>query len=68
MKAKIIQNENVQTIMIPNNFNLSASEYIIQKCGECLFLTPSDDPWVVLKHVIGNIEEDLSFDRCQPSL
>ena len=68
MKAKVFQSGNSQAIRIPKEFQTTESEYIIRKCGECIFLIPSNDPWALLKQVIGNIDEEISFDRDQPGL
>ena len=66
--AKVFQSGNSQAIRIPKEMHTTESEYIIRKIGSCYFLIPVDDPWALLRQCIGQADEDLSFDRCQPSL
>ncbi len=66
--AKVFKSGNSQAIRIPKEFQTSEKEYIIRKSGRCLFLIPSDDSWALLKQSIGQVSEDISFDRDQPLL
>ena len=66
--AKVFQSGNSQAIRIPKEMQTSEKEFIIRKSGNCLFLLPTDDPWALLRQAIGQSEEDMSFDRDQPTL
>ena len=66
--AKVFQSGNSQAIRIPKELQTSEKEFIIRKSGNCYFLIPIDDPWALLRQCIGQVEEDIEFDRNQPLL
>ena len=66
--AKVFQCGNSQAILIPKDLQISEKEFVIRKSGNCLFLLPLDDPLALLRQVLGNSEEDMSFDRDQPMI
>ena len=66
--AKVFQSGNSQAIRLPKEFRTEEKEYVIHKFGNCIYLVPVDDPWALLKQTIGNIDEDLLFDREQPMI
>ena len=68
LKAKVFQSGNSQAIRIPKELQTSEKEFIIRKIGNCYFLMPVDDPWALLRQCIGQVEEDIDFDRNQPLL
>ena len=68
LTAKVFQSGNSQAIRIPKEMHTDEKEYIIRKSGNCLFLFPSDDPWALLRQSVGQVEEDVSFERDQPML
>ena len=66
--AKVFQSGNSQAIRIPKEMQTTEREFIIRKMGACYFLIPADDPWALLRQCIGQADEDISFDRAQPTL
>ena len=66
--AKVFQSGNSQAIRIPKELQTSEKEFIIRKSGNCYFLIPIDDPWALLRQCIGQVVEDIEFDRNQPLL
>ena len=66
--AKVFQCGNSQAIRIPKELQISEKEFVIRKNGNCIFLLPLDDPLALLRQVLGNSEEDMSFDRDQPMI
>ena len=65
--AKVFQSGNSQAIRIPKEIHPKATEYIIKQYGDCIYLLPKEDPWALLKQVIGTFPEDIMFERDQPS-
>lgn len=65
-KAKVFQSGNSQAIRIPKELHTNEKEFIIKRYGNCYYLIPSDDPWALLKQCIGELEEDVPFERDQP--
>ena len=66
MKAKVFQSGNSQAIRIPKEMQTTEKEFIIRKSGDCYFLIPANDPWALLRQCLGQVEEDITFDRNQP--
>ena len=66
--AKVFQSGNSQAIRIPNEYRTDEKEFIIKKIGNCFYLLPTNDPWALLRETIGSIDEDIPFDRNQPSI
>ena len=68
LTAKVFQSGNSQAIRIPKEYQTNEKEFLIRKSGGCFFLIPIDDPWALLRQSIGQVTEDISFDRDQPML
>jgi antitoxin VapB len=68
LTAKVFQSGNSQAIRIPKEYQTMEKEFIIRKSGNCFFLIPKGDPWALLRQCIGQVAEDISFDRDQPAL
>ena len=68
LTAKVFQSGNSQAIRIPKEMHTTEKEYIIRKSGNCLFLFPSNDPWALLRQSVGQVDEDILFERDQPML
>ena len=63
--------QNLSTIVLEVLLALEIcvkEEFLIRKSGGCFFLIPIDDPWALLRQSIGQVTEDISFDRDQPML
>ena len=63
--AKVFQSGNSQAIRIPKEMKTTENEFIIRKYGDCFFLLPANDPWALLRQCIGNVDEEISFERNQ---
>ena len=68
LKTKVIQSGNCQAIRIPKELQTTEKEFIIRKISNCYFLIPVDDPWALLRQCIGQLEENIDFNRNQPLL
>ena len=66
--AKVFQSGNSQAIRIPNEYRTDEKEFIIKRIGNCFYLLPTNDPWALLRETIGSMDEDIAFDRNQPSV
>ena len=66
--AKVFQSGNSQAIRIPKDMQTTEKEFIIRKLGNCYYLVPAGDPWALLRQCIGQADENVSFDRAQPTL
>ena len=67
-RAKVFISGNSQTIRLPKEFRTDQNEFIVRKFGDCIFLVPADDPWALLKQVIGKFDEDFLSDQEQPMI
>jgi antitoxin VapB len=43
--AKIVQNGNTQSLILPDEFHLEGDEVYIKKVGTALVVIPNDNPW-----------------------
>ena len=68
LTAKVFKSGNSQAIRIPKELQTTEKEFMIRKSGNCYFLLPVDDPWALLRQSIGQVDEDISFQRDQPML
>ena len=68
LTAKVFRSGNSQAIRIPKEMHTTEQEFIIRKSGNCFFLLPADDPWALLRQVVGQMDEEISFGRDQPML
>ncbi|MBO5588369.1 MAG: hypothetical protein J6N55_11790 [Anaerovibrio sp.] len=68
LTAKVFKSGNSQAIRIPKEMQTTEKEFMIRKSGNCYFLLPVDDPWALLRQSIGQVDEDISFQRDQPML
>ena len=68
LTAKVFKSGNSQAIRIPKEMQTNEKEFMIRKSGNCYFLLPVDDPWALLRQSIGQVDEDISFQRDQPML
>ena len=65
LKAQVFQIGNSQAIRFPKELQIPEKEYIVHKSGDCYILIPTDDPWALLRQCIGQVDEDIDFDRNQ---
>ena len=68
LTAKVFKSGNSQAIRIPKEMQTTEKKFMIRKSGNCYFLLPVDDPWALLRQSIGQVDEDISFQRDQPML
>ena len=68
LTAKVFKSGNSQAIRIPKEMQTTEKEFMIRKSGNCYFLLPVNDPWALLRQSIGQVDEDISFQRDQPML
>ena len=68
LTAKVFQSGNSQAIRIPKEYQTNEKEFLIRKSGNCFFLIPTGDPWALLRQCIGQVTEDITFERDQPIL
>jgi antitoxin VapB len=67
--AKIFKSGNSQAIRIPKGFYAIGDNLLIQKVGNALILTPSNDPWGLFRQSLGEFSEDFFQDgRKQPDM
>ena len=64
--AKVFKSGNSQAIRIPKPLSTDKEEFTINKIGEVYILTPSDDPWFLLRESLGSFSDDFMNDREQP--
>ena len=57
--AKVFKSGNSQAIRIPKQLSTDREEFTINKIGEVYILTPSDDPWYLLRESLGSFSGDL---------
>jgi antitoxin VapB len=68
-QAKVFKSGNSQAIRIPKGFYTTGDDLAIQKVGNALILTPSNDPWGLFKQSLGEFSDDFFKDgRKQPDM
>lgn len=64
--TRVFKNGNSQALRIPGEMQTDKKEFIIKKIGDAYIAYPTDDPWFMLKQVIGSFPEEYMLDREQP--
>lgn len=67
--AKVFKSGNSQAVRLPKEFRTEHSEFKIQKVGNSIVLTPTDDPWASFEEALDGFSEDFMSDgRDQPEM
>lgn len=66
--AKITSDGIHQTVILPENFQITGTEVYIKKMGNAIVLLSKDDPWRSLFESLEQFSEDFMTTRNQPSL
>ena len=66
--AKLLINDDNQTVILPKEFHFQDNEVYIKKIGNVLILIPKANPWQTLRESLNLFSEDFMENREQPSL
>ena len=64
--AKLSKSDNIQMIIIPQEFQIEGDEVYIKKVGDSLILIPKTKPWQILWDSLKLFSEDFMDNREQP--
>ncbi len=65
--TKIFRSGNSQAVRLPKSFQTDETEFIIQKIGNSIVLTPASDPWKTFDQALLEFSDDFLKDgRNQP--
>jgi len=65
--AKVFKSGNSQAVRLPKDFQTTETEFLIQKIGNSIVLTPKSNPWLTFDKGISEFSSDfLSDGRNQP--
>ena len=67
LKVKIVQSDKGQVILLPDKLKTKREELDIRASEDFFILSPTEDPWLPVKQVVGTFPEDFMNDRKQPS-
>ena len=68
LTTKVIQTEQGQAILIPDEYRTKEKEILISKYGDVFTICPVKDPWLPFKQVVGTVPDNFMEDREQPML
>ncbi|MEM6449195.1 MAG: type II toxin-antitoxin system VapB family antitoxin [Cyanobacteria bacterium P01_D01_bin.105] len=63
---KLSTTDNVQTVSLPQEFQVAGDEVYIKKIGNAIILIPKDDPWQALIQSLDLFSADFMEQRSQP--
>lgn len=66
--AKLLMNDDNQTVVLPKEFQFKGNEVYIKKIGNAIVLISKENPWETLFHSLELFSEDFLETREQPSL
>ena len=66
--AKLLMNDDNQTVVLPKEFQFDGNEVYIKKIGNAVVLISKENPWETLFHSLELFSEDFMETREQPSL
>lgn len=66
--AKLFKNGNSQAVRLPREFKFSGGEVYIKKVGQCVILSPKDNPWASLVESLSMFSDDFMDQRGEPGL
>ena len=64
-EARIFKNGQSQAVRLPKEFRFNSKSVFINKIGNCVILTPKDNPWQSLIEACGNFSNDFMAKRDQ---
>lgn len=66
--AKLITNNENQTVVLPEEFQLDGNEVYIKKIGNAIVLISKEKPWQIMFDSLEKFSEDFMESREQPKL
>lgn len=66
--AKLLMNNDNQTVVLPKEFQFEGNEVYIKKIGNAIVLISKENPWETLFHSLELFSEDFMETREQPNL
>lgn len=66
--AKLLMNDDNQTVVLPKEFQFKGNEVYIKKIGNAIVLISKENPWETLFHSLELFSEDFMETREQPIL
>jgi antitoxin VapB len=66
--AKLLTNGDIQTVILPKEFQFQGSEVYIKKIGSVIVLISQENPWQTLFDSLNLFSEDFMETREQPEL
>ncbi|MGB3641414.1 MAG: type II toxin-antitoxin system VapB family antitoxin [Rivularia sp. (in: cyanobacteria)] len=66
--AKLITNDDNQTVVLPEEFKFDGNEVYIKKIGNAIVLISKENPWQTLLDSLELFSEDFMETREQPQL
>ena len=66
--AKLLMNNDNQTVVLPKEFQFDGNEVYIKKIGNAVVLISKENPWETLFHSLELFSEDFMETRKQPNL
>lgn len=66
--AKLLMNDDNQTVVLPKEFQFEGNEVYIKKIGNAIVLISKENPWETLLHSLELFSEDFMETREQPIL
>ncbi len=66
--AKLITNDDNQTVVLPEEFKFDGNEVYIKKIGNAIVLISKENPWQTLFDSLELFSEDFMETREQPQL
>ena len=64
--VKLSKEKNVQSISLPQDYQIEGTEAYIKKVGNTIILIPKDDPWQTLFSSLELFSNDFMENREQP--
>jgi antitoxin VapB len=66
--AKLLTNGDIQTVILPKEFQFQGNEVYIKKIGSVIVLISQENPWQTLFDSLNLFSEDFMETREQPEL
>lgn len=66
--AKLLMNDDSQTVVLPKEFQFKGDEVYIKKIGNAVILISKENPWQTLFESLQLFSEDFMETREQPDL
>jgi len=66
-KARLLQQDQLQLVELPNNFHFKGEEVFVKQVGNAIVLIPSENPWESLFNSLDKFSDDFMEIRNQPT-